>query len=120
MRIEVRAPGIQLSGALRSYIHHRIQFSLRRFAGQLDSVVVRLKDVNGPRGGADKRYRVSLRLGSDGRVLLEQTHADVYEAIRSAFARLGHSLSRRLSRRKKPRRQLESVRNRGKRRFRRR
>lgn len=120
MRIEIRAPGIQLSEALRGYIHHRIQFSLRRFAGQLDRVVVRLKDVNGPRGGADKRYRVSLRLGSDGGVLLEQTHADVYEAIRSASARLGHSLSRRLSRRKKPRRQLESVRKRVKVRLRRR
>lgn len=120
MRIEIRAHGIKLSEALRDYINHRVQFSLRRFEGQLGRVVVRLKDVNGPRGGRDKRYRVSMRLGSDGRVLLEQTHADVYEAIRSASARLGHLLSRRLSRRKKPRRRQESVRKRVKVRLRRR
>lgn len=110
MRIEIRAHGIELSEALQSYIKHRLRLSLRRFGDKLDRVMVRLKDVNGPRGGADKRYRVSIRLGRHGKVRLEQTHADIYEAIRSASARLRNSLSRRVSRAKKPRRQLESVR----------
>lgn len=108
MRIESR--GIELSEALRSYIEHRLRLSLRRFGDKLDRVMVRLKDVNGPRGGVDKRCRVSMRLGRHGKVRLEQTHADIYEAIRSASARLRNSISRRANRTKKPRRRLESVR----------
>jgi ribosomal subunit interface protein len=110
MHIEIRANGIKLSEALRNYINHRIQFSLRRFRSRLGRAVVRLKDINGPRGGADKRYRVSIRLRPYGKVLVEQVHSDLYSAIRSASARLGHLLSSELNRRKKLRRLIESVR----------
>lgn len=114
MKIEVRTHGIELSPALEAHIRRRMKWSLRRFQGRLGRIVNRLRDVNGPRGGVDKRYRVSVRLAPKGKVRLQQTGSDVYEAVQSASTRLGHLLSRELKRRRESRRGRESVRRRPK------
>jgi ribosomal subunit interface protein len=110
VKIEIRAIGIAISESLQNYIRRRVGFSLRRFRKELDGVLVRLRDENGPRGGADKRYRVGVRLIPDGKVWVEQSDSDIYNAIRRASARLGHSLAEELKRRKESHRGRESMR----------
>ncbi len=55
---------------LREQAPARLRFALRRFARVIDSVRVRLTDVNGPRQGEDKQCLLQLRLQPGGTVVV--------------------------------------------------
>jgi len=59
---------------------------------------VRLSDINGPRGGLDKRCGIEIRLKGASAVAIEDTEADLYVAIDRAAERAGRTLDRRLAR----------------------
>src|SRR6478752_7551077 len=58
MRIEIHAGKFSLTESLRKHIERRIQFTLSWAQQGLQKVVLRLDDINGPKGGADKSCRV--------------------------------------------------------------
>ena len=58
MNIQIRGIGIPPTAALAAHIERRLAFSLSRFSAQIERVVVRFSDMNGPRGGSDKVCRV--------------------------------------------------------------
>jgi len=60
--------------------------------------VVRLSDINGPRGGNDKRCRIKVPLAGRQDVVIEDTEADLYVAIDRAADRTERALARRLER----------------------
>lgn len=103
MRTSVRASGFEVSEALRSYVERRLLFALARFGGRIKSVTVRFVDLNGPRGGVDKRCRMLARLVPRGDVRVEKTDGDLYAAIDRAAERLGQSVAREMARRHQPR-----------------
>jgi len=72
MKIEVRFRGIEASDTLREHVVRRVHFRLSRFGGGVGSVVVRIGDVNGPRGGVDKRCHVAARGPALAPILIEQ------------------------------------------------
>ncbi len=64
-------------------------------------IVVRLVDLNGPKGGVDKRCRIAAELSARvPGVLVEATDADAYVAVSQAAARLDERVTRALARRK--------------------
>lgn len=98
MKIEVRGTTFPITGPLEEHITRRVDFALRRFAGQVDRVVVRLADLNGPKGGPDKRCRIAARLTTaTPDVIVEATDADAYAAVSLAAARLDERVTRTLS-----------------------
>jgi putative sigma-54 modulation protein len=103
MNIELRSSNLPISEALREHVSRRIDFAVRRFASRIDRIVVRLVDVNGPRGGPDKRCRIIARLSPAGSVIVEATDADVYVAASQAAIRLDERVARALATRKRPR-----------------
>ena len=48
MNIQIRGIGIPPTEALAAHIERRIAFSLSRFSSQLERIVVRFTDLNGP------------------------------------------------------------------------
>ena len=64
MQIGVQARGFDLTEALRDHCERRLRFALESASDKVGSVLIRLTDQNGPRGGVDKRcsIRVILRL----------------------------------------------------------
>ena len=54
-------------------MERRLDFALGRFGGRISQVTVGLEDLNGPRGGADKRCRLAVRLVPSGKVTIEET-----------------------------------------------
>jgi ribosomal subunit interface protein len=98
MKIEVRFTGIDASDALHAYVVRRIHFRLSRFDGEVGSVVVRIADVNGPKGGADKRCHVLVRGRGLGRVTVEELSADAYSAVDRAIERGARAVARGLGR----------------------
>lgn len=98
MKIDIRFRGLEGSDALREHILRRIDFKLRRFSRQVSSVLVRLGDVNGPRGGVDKSCQVTVRGPALGATQIEDVNADAYTAVDLAVERAGHAVARGLGR----------------------
>jgi ribosomal subunit interface protein len=98
MRVRIQAREFTLTDALREHVERRIRFALTRFGPRLLQVSVRLEDVNGPRGGEDKRCTVQVSVTRQPQVVVEETAADMYEAIDRAAARTERTVERKLAR----------------------
>jgi putative sigma-54 modulation protein len=98
MQITIQSRGFYLTEALRSHIERRIRFALGRSTDQVRSVNVNLSDLNGPRGGEDKRCQVRVAAAGVAGVIVEDVEADLYVAIDRAADRAGRTLERRLTR----------------------
>ena len=98
MQIDVQALGFELTPALRSHAVRRLHFALGRSDAQVSRLSVRLSDLNGPRGGEDKRCQVRVTLTDAPEVVIEDTEADLYVAIDRAADRAGRTVARRLDR----------------------
>lgn len=102
MKIEIRSSNVPLSQPLHDHTARRLGFALRTLAEHIDHVVVRLVDLNGPRGGLDKLCRMVVSLRSAGRLIVEATDADAYVAVSQAARRLEERAARRLRREARP------------------
>ena len=104
MTIDIRFRGLTSSESLRAYIARRIQLQLRRIGGALRAVVVRLSDVNGPRGGVDKRCQVMLVRPGQPPVTIEEVSVDAYAAADVAVERAAQAAGRGVARARATRR----------------
>jgi putative sigma-54 modulation protein len=91
MRITVRATSAWLTEIAR----RRFDFALGRFRGRVHSVTVRVADINGPRGGVDKRCRVTVQLQSPKRaIVVEDLDPDAAVAIDRGADRAARTVAR--------------------------
>ncbi len=98
MQIVIQARGLDLTAELREYVDRRLRFALDWAGYALAGVTVVLSDINGPRGGNDKRCRIRVT-GNDGLdMVIEDTQADLHVAVDRAADRAGRTLARRLAR----------------------
>ena len=77
---------------LRPLAVRRIRNALRRLSWLAPRVRVHLSDVNGPRGGIDKRCQVELISDSTGPVVITSMARDWLSARHSALARAAQAL----------------------------
>jgi putative sigma-54 modulation protein len=94
MNLEFRTSNLQSSSPLEAHVVRKLDFALRRFSDRVERVLVRLVDINGPRGGSDKRCRIAASLSGAPSVIVEATHANAYVAITHATARLHTQVAR--------------------------
>lgn len=92
--IELRSTNVPISVALREHVTRRLEFVMRRFSQRVRRVVVRIVDVNGPKGGPDKRCRIIARLEPSRSVSVEATDSDAYAAVSQAALRLDERVAR--------------------------
>lgn len=104
MKIEVRFRAIDQSDALINHVARRVAFQLYRFTGAVSSVVVKVSDINGPKGGVDKRCKVTVRGPSLGAVRIEDRSGDAYSVVDMALWRAARTVGRELDRRRASRR----------------
>jgi hypothetical protein len=100
MRIEVRGRKLDDPIGLQRHAERRLRFALGRFAAAVGRVTVRVDDVNGPRGGVDKRCRLVVALAPRGEVIIEDEDADVRALLDRSAERAGRAVERRLGRRR--------------------
>lgn len=98
MQLDIQARGFTLTEGLRNYCEQRLRSALGPASGRLRNVAVRLSDVNGPRGGVDKRCTIRAIVPGAPPVVIAQYETDVYVAIDRAADRIARSLSRRMER----------------------
>ena len=98
MQIDIQARQFSLTDALRNHAERRLRCALACCDDHIKQVVMRLSDINGPRGGADKRCHLQVMLTGLPDVVVEDTEADLYIAINRATDRAGRTVGRRLAR----------------------
>jgi putative sigma-54 modulation protein len=108
MKVQVRLRGVESTPAIIEYAMRRIHQHLSRFGRQVSGVTVRISDVNGPKGGDDKRCQLTASVPRLGSVNLAETHADVLAGIDLALDRLAHVIGRSLERAREPINAVES------------
>lgn len=103
MRIEVRGRNLEDTIDMRRHAERRLRFALGRFAGAVGRVTMRVEDVNGPRGGVDKRCRLVVALTPSGELMIEDEDADVRVLLDRAADRAARAVGRQLGRRRSQR-----------------
>ena len=98
MHFDIQARDFSLTKSLRNHAERRLRFALACFDNHIQRIVMLLSDINGPRGGVDKRCQLRIELGGMPDVVIQDTEADLYVAIDRAAYRAGRTLVRRLDR----------------------
>lgn len=80
--------------ALRELALRRVRFVMRRMTWLVPRVTVQLSDVNGPRGGLDKRCQVQFQTDRTGSVVITSIGRDWRAALDNALARATRVLLR--------------------------
>ena len=94
---------------LRELTERRVRFVLRRMRWLVPRAEVQLSDVNGPRGGTDKRCQVELHTDGAGSVVVSSVASDWRTALDSALARAARFLVRLWQRRTDSRRMRQRL-----------
>ncbi len=98
MKTDIRLRGLPDAVELRAHAQRQLHFHLSRFSSAVDEVEVRVSDVNGPKGGLDKRCQIFARLKRGKSVTLSVSGADARGAIDYATERTVRMIARELAR----------------------
>lgn len=87
---------------MRDMSVERVRFALRRLNTWVPRARVQFSDVNGPRGGVDKRCQVELSTDAAGTVVIASLARDWRTALDRSLGRATRALTRSLQRNQKP------------------
>ncbi|HET7586722.1 MAG TPA: HPF/RaiA family ribosome-associated protein [Gammaproteobacteria bacterium] len=96
----IRAVGAPVSQHDRDYIRRKLARRLRKFEEVVERTSVRIEDINGPRGGVDKRCRIKVVLSGFPSVVVEERHYSPQAAIDGALDRVERTVWRTIRRRR--------------------
>ena len=96
----IRVMGAELSKDQRASIRQKLDRKLATFADSIERVSVRVKDVNGPRGGVDQVCRIKVVLSNLPSVMFEAQDATLDVAIGNALVGTERAVRRTLQRRR--------------------
>ena len=91
MQIIFESPDPQ-ANRLRTVTERRVRQALKRLAWLTPRVRVHLSDINGPRGGIDKRCQIELLTDGGKPVVVTSLARDWLSALQSALMRATRSL----------------------------
>ena len=91
MQVIFESPDPQ-AAELRTLAERRVRQALRRLAWLTPQVRVHLSDINGPRGGIDKRCQIELTTDNGKSVVVTSLARDWFSALQSALTRASRSL----------------------------
>jgi putative sigma-54 modulation protein len=101
MDVLVRCKGFETSGSLAAYTKRKVHQHLSRFGHRVSTVEARLSDVNGPRGGRDKRCLFTVKLPGLAPLHIEELHENFYAGVDVAIGRLAEAVGRGIQRSRK-------------------
>jgi ribosome-associated translation inhibitor RaiA len=92
------ARGFMITPALRTYLDRRLRASLVPAKDKIQDIAIRLRDLNGPRGGRDMLCQVSITVPGHPTVLVKEIQENMYSAIDGAVKRAAYRAIRLLMR----------------------
>lgn len=101
MQLEIRSPNLFLNQRVREHASRRVHFAFSRFSTRIDRVVITVADINGPKGGLDKRCGVRVA-GRDGwLVTVMDTDGQIEAAVSRAVSRASRAVSRQIDKQRR-------------------
>jgi Sigma 54 modulation protein / S30EA ribosomal protein len=100
VQAHIRVFGVYLNQNTRTSIRRKLDRKFRKFAGSIERMSVRLKDVNGPRGGVDHVCRIKVVLRNLPSVVCEKKDVSPDVAFGGALAGAERAVRRALQRRR--------------------
>jgi putative sigma-54 modulation protein len=98
MTVQVRFRNIHNSPVVLEHAVRRAHQHLSRFGAQVSEVVIRMTDLNGPRGGCDQRCQLTAHGPRLGTVSVSETREDAFVSLDLALERLARTVGRTLER----------------------
>ena len=96
----IRSAASLLDEGDADYLRRKLSRKLAKFESAIERTSVRLDDVNGPRGGRDKRCRIKVVLNRQPSVYVEERHESVQAAMDRALARIEYAVRQAVERRR--------------------
>lgn len=100
LKTTIHSNDFRLTQALERFIKRSINKSLLACIDQVERVSVRLRDINGPKGGDDKECCVEVKLSNAPTVVVSKRNSDAYTGIRKALGRASRATLRRLNKKR--------------------
>jgi ribosomal subunit interface protein len=100
MKMNISASNFDLTPAIARHVQERLALALASTSRRIERVTVHLSDINGTRGGVDKRCRIVASVKAMEPVISTEVHQDLYAAIDAAAWRTKTTLRRQLNRRR--------------------
>jgi putative sigma-54 modulation protein len=98
MNIDIQARGFELTEGLREHTMRRLHYAVDWASDEVRTIHVRFSDINGPRGGNDKRCLIHIPIPGKPDVVVQDVESDLYVAIDKAADRMERVLARKLAR----------------------
>jgi ribosome-associated translation inhibitor RaiA len=98
--MDIVALNFELTRPLIRHTVRRVRRAIAPAGKKAAGVMVRLRDVNGPRGGVDMGCRIVVWLRGRGAVIVDAVDGNLYTAVDLAAAKLKEAVRRRLKRRR--------------------
>ena len=95
--LSIHTKGFTLTAALEARISKRVGLILGNVGHPVTDINVRLSDINGPRGGVDKKCNIHIKLSGQPSVIVTDVQRDMYYAIDRAATRAMRAIRRQLS-----------------------
>lgn len=83
---------------MRDQVERRVRLVFRRLGWQVPRTEVQLSDLNGPRGGRDKRCQLAVKTQGRGLVVVSSVASDWRTALDEALDRAVRTVFRKLKR----------------------
>lgn len=98
MRVAIQTNGFAVTTSLRLFTEDRIATALGWARQHVRKLAVTLSDINGPRGGLDKKCKIKIRLGGRREIVVQDLDSDLYAAITRAVSRADRIVVREVER----------------------
>ena len=96
----IRVDGVSLDDEDRGEIRRKARTTFGRYGEVVERVTVRVRDVNGPRGGVDIVCRIKVVLSRLPSIVAERRTTSLERSFRGALAAANSSVSQALRRRR--------------------
>lgn len=96
----IRVDGVQLDEDERAYIRRRLGEKLGKYASAIERVTVRVRDINGPRGGVDIQCRIKVVLSGLPSIVVEHEDTLLQPALTRTLTAVEQAVRRTLQRRR--------------------
>jgi ribosome-associated translation inhibitor RaiA len=98
MPFEIRGHQVAIHPTLRDRVEEIVRNALARFVSRTRRVTVSFWDINGPRGGVDKRCRIDVAMTNGQLLSVEDYDVELVPAAGKAVARMRRTIVRSLQR----------------------
>lgn len=96
MKTQLETQGFDLTDAIAAHVDRQLAFHLSSFEHHVLAVDVFLRDINGPKGGPDKKVLIRAQLATGKPITVEHTRSDLYTAVTQAARQAKRAVKRAL------------------------